>query len=134
MGEAAELRGALIAVYRPYLLGRLRERGLGDVPGLFAALEEGERWLGEALADLIARPFTAQPRGPLEVFQEAMRFPTAALRAAGVAEQPRDAVTANALPGDVYDLAPASSRDLGEDVWRAHLRWGAAKAAALRDR
>jgi hypothetical protein len=50
---------------------------------------------------------------------------------------PRSSATrwpANALPGDVYDLAPASSRDLGEEVWEAHLRWGAAKAAALRDR
>ena len=43
----------------------------------------------------------------------------------------RDEVTVNALPGDRYGLAPASSRELGDEVWEAHLRWGAAKAAAL---
>ena len=39
-----------------------------------------------------------------------------------------------ALPGDVYDLAPASTRDLGDEVWALHLAWGAAKAAAFKRR
>ena len=45
-----------------------------------------------------------------------------------------DAVPNANLAANVYDLAPASSRDLGEEVWAAHLQWGARKAAALRDR
>lgn len=61
-------------------------------------------------------------------FQQAMSFPTAALTAAGTTPPSRDPVAVNALPGDRFDLAPASSRDLGEEVWRAHIAWGMAKA------
>ncbi|MDX1449483.1 MAG: hypothetical protein R3246_10535 [Acidimicrobiia bacterium] len=129
---ADELAEALVFAYRPHVERRLAERGLTiDVS---PAIDAGEQWLAEALADLLDRPFSEQSRGPLEVFQEAMRFPTAALSDAGVEPVDRDEVTANALPGDVYDLAPASSRDLGEEVWRAHLLWGARKARALGDR
>ena len=70
-------------------------------------------------------------RGPLEVFQEAMRFPTEALAADGIPEPARDEAVARVLPGDVYDLAPASTRLLGDDVWAAHMVWGAKKAAAI---
>ena len=45
---------------------------------------------------------------------------------------PRDPGSVAALPGDVYSLAPASSRQLGEEVWTAHLTWGATKARAMR--
>jgi len=96
------------------------------------ALVVGERWLAANLDELAATDFSLQRRGPLEVFQEAMRFPTGALVEAGVAPVPRDDVTRNALPGDLFDLAPASTRDLGEEVWAAHLEWGAAKVRALR--
>ncbi len=123
----------LTAAYRPYLVALLTARGLIDTPGLDSALAAGERWLDRELRAQLARPFRHQTRGPLEIFQEAVKFPTEALTAAGVAAVSRDEVTAHALPGDVYDLAPASTRDLGEEVWRAHLAWGAAKAAALRD-
>ncbi|MEX1043049.1 MAG: hypothetical protein WD532_11755 [Acidimicrobiia bacterium] len=129
-----ELAAALVSAYRPYVTAMLAERGLGPVAGLEPSLVDGEAWLGRELATLLSRPFAEQTRGPLEVFQEAMEFPTRALAAAGVAAVTRDEVTANALPGDLYDLAPASSRDLGEEVWAAHLRWGVEKAAALRHR
>ena len=68
----------------------------------------------------------------MELFQEALRFPTAKLEQAGHRPVPRDELVANALPGDLFDLAPASSNDLGEATWRAHLAWGASKAAAMR--
>jgi hypothetical protein len=58
-----------------------------------------------------------------------MSFPTAYLLEQGCEPVTRDPVAVNALPGDVFDLAPASSAVLGEDVWRAHLQWGAEKAA-----
>jgi hypothetical protein len=125
------LRQVLVDAYRPYLAGVLIERGWDGVAGIGQAIADGEHWLGDALDDLLDRTFADQTRGPLEVFQEAMRFPTEALATADVPRPPRDEVTANALPGDVYDLAPASTRDLGEAVWHAHLQWGAAKAAAL---
>lgn len=96
------------------------------------SIGEGEEWLAGALSELLALPFALQRRSPLELFQEAMRFPTEALDRAGVAAVSRDEVAAVALPGDRFALAPASSQDLGEAAWRAHLQWGAAKAASVR--
>ncbi len=60
-----------------------------------------------------------------------MRFPGDLLAAEGVPPRSRDRVAEGALPGDRYDLAPASSRALGDEAWRAHLAWGLAKAQAL---
>lgn len=124
------LADVLTAAFRPYVSARLES----DVAGLEEAITAGEVWLKSELGWLLALPYAEQPRGPLEVFQEAIRFPTEAMRAAGIEPVVRDEVAVNALPGDIYDLAPASSRDLGEEVWEAHLRWGAAKAEALRRR
>jgi hypothetical protein len=125
---ADALHSAFVAAYRPYVEGLLVERGLPSVPDAVAA---GERWLDEALGELLALPAREQPRSPLEVFQEALRFPTEALLAAGADPVARDEVAESALPGDVLDLAPASSQALGEAAWRAHLEWGAAKAARM---
>ena len=130
----SDLLSALTAAYRPYVLHVFADRGWEVSEEIERSLDEGEAWLASHLDALLSRPFPEQPRGPLEVFQEAMRFPTEALATDGVPVAQRDKVAVNALPGDVYDLAPASSRDLGEDVWAAHLQWGARKAAALRDR
>jgi len=122
--KASRLREALVAAFRPYLEDRLGER----FPACAAAVGEGETWLGEQLDRLLELPFASQPRVPLELFQEATSFPTRALQAASHVPTRRDPVTENALPGDIYGLAPASSFDLGEEVWQAHLAWGAAKA------
>lgn len=121
------LMEALVAAYPAHVRSRLP----AEPAGLDEALAQGSEWLGATLADLLSRPFVDQRRGPLEVFQEAMRYPTRCLAAAGAEPVVRDPVAEEALPGDVYDLAPASTRDLGEEVWLAHLRWGAAKAAAV---
>lgn len=128
---AAALAESLVAAYRLHAAGRLAALGIPVPPGWDGALEAGEGWLAGALEELLAMPFARQPRGPLEVFQEAMRFPTAALDAAGAPPADRDPAAIDALPGDRFDLAPASSRDLGEEVWARHLAWGAAKAGAL---
>jgi hypothetical protein len=123
------LRDALVAAFRPYLSGRLAERGWPVLP--VGVAEAAAEWLAAALDGLLGLPYREQTRGPLEVFQEAMAGPTAALAAAGVGEPRRDTAAAEALPGDTYDLAPASSAALGEEAWLAHLTWGAAKAAAV---
>lgn len=128
---ARNLVTALISVFASYVGGRLEELDLDRPPSFDDALARGEPWLRENLEDLLGLPFRLQRRGPLEVFQEAMRFPTYALAAAGVSVVPRDPGSVAALPGDVYSLAPASSRQLGEEVWMAHLAWGAAKAEAM---
>ncbi len=124
---AREVVERFVAAYRPYLLARLEAAGL---PPVADAVTAGEAWLRSTLEDLLARPFADQERSPLEVFQEATRFASEALEALGLPAPERDPVAAAALPGDRFDLAPASSQPLGEEAWRAHLAWGAAKAAA----
>lgn len=122
----------LVAAYGPHIVGRLDELGIDAPDQMTDAIEEGRSALVDALEDLLERPYREQRRGPLEVFQEAMTHPTQVLVDAGV-EPPlrRDDVIEAALPGDLYDLAPASSRLLGEEVWRLHLAWGVAKAKAM---
>jgi len=129
---ATELVEALTAAYRPHVLRGLDRLGAECDEACRRALDAGEAWLADRLESLLSLPFAEQRRGPLEVFQEAMRFPTEALETVGVTAPTRDPVAAGALPGDRFDLAPASSNQLGDTVWRAHLAWGAAKAAAMR--
>ncbi|MDP8959456.1 MAG: hypothetical protein M3N51_09725 [Actinomycetota bacterium] len=127
---ATELAERLVAAYRPYVHRRLSEQGIEVAPRTQSALLEGEVWLAEELAEVLALPFPQQPRGPLQIFQEAMRFPTRALQQLAV-PPPRDRTAEEALPGDPYHLVPASSSSLGEEAWQAHLAWGAAKAKAV---
>lgn len=86
------------------MAARITELGIYPPPGLDAAIDEGEAWL---LRELVSLSPDQQRRGPLEVCQEAMRFSTEA--AAGLPPVARDPVSALALPGDRYDLDPASS-------------------------
>jgi hypothetical protein len=125
---AEALRAAFVAAYRPYVERLVADRGFAAVP---EAVDAGERWLDETLGEVLSTPFRRQTRSPLEVFQEALRFPTEALIEAGAEPVSRDEVAEAALPGDVFDLAPASSQVLGDEAWHAHLQWGVAKAARL---
>ena len=125
-----DIVSAFVDAYPPYVRDRLVASGWSGVD-VSHATEEGKRWLEQELKNLIQLPFAEQRRGPLELFQEALRFPTQHLLEAGIEPVDRDETVRHALPGDVFDLAPASSRHLGEDAWRAHLAWGAAKAAQL---
>jgi hypothetical protein len=128
---AADLADSLVAAFVPHVEKRLRELRLERPDTMAGALEEGVMWLRTALEELLTLPFDEQRRGPLELFQEAMRFPTKALASAGVGAIARDPGEVAALPGDIYHLAPASSRLLGEEVWMTHLAWGAAKARSV---
>ena len=130
---ARNLAASMLIAYSTHLAGRLAELSIEPVASLDAAVAEGKAWLKDNLEELLVRPFDRQRRGPLEVFQEAMRFPTDALVAMGVPAVPRDPGSRAALPGDVYDLAPASSRQLGDEVWVAHLTWGATKARSFQE-
>lgn len=131
-GKVHPLTRAFVDAYPQYVESAVERRGWSDTGDLAAAVTEGAAWLESELESLLARPFDRQTRSPLEIFQEAMRFPTRALSEAGAPAVARDEVEAVALPGDLYGLAPASSQVLGEDAWRAHLTWGAEKAAWVR--
>lgn len=126
-----ELIDSFVAAYEPHVAQRCRELGF-ELPAV--AVDRGREWLRSELSSLLEQPFPEQRRGPLELFQEAMSFPTQALAERGLEPVVRSPVAEAALPGDLFDLAPASSSELGEDAWRAHLQWGAAKARAMGDR
>lgn len=128
---AALVLETFVAAYPDLLRDRVAALHPEPVPGLDEALAAGGEWLSEHLADLLSQPFREQAGSPLEVFREAVRFPTEALQRSEVPAPERDEAARSGLPGDLYDLAPASSRDLGEAAWRAHLAWGTAKAKAL---
>ena len=119
----------LVAAYGAFVGS---ETGMYGVD-LSGAISAGESWLRAELEAELSAPYHQQRRGPLEIFQAAMTFPTEALADAGAPEPVRDPMAVRALPGDRFDLAPASSRDISEDVWSAHLVWGVTKARALRD-
>jgi len=123
---------AFVSAYVPYLERTLSRLDLPMTDRVTRAMTDGEKWLAIQLVEIDSGSPQALRRGPLEIFQEAMRFPTAALEADGVAPALRDAVEESALPGDIYGLAPASSRDLGESVLAVHIEWGVARAQALR--
>jgi hypothetical protein len=125
---AQDLRDALVAALAPFLEQRLAERGWPPLPD---ATRAGAEWLAGSLDELLALPYLSQQRTPFELFQEALAPANGALAAAQVPPPKRDAAAEAALPGDRYDLAPASSAALGETAWKAHLVWGAAKARAV---
>lgn len=122
---------AFVAAYPTFLTSRLESVAPGiDVDD---GVRQGVQWLESELTQWAARTAAEQHRGPLQILQTAVAFPTAALQAAGVPALERDVSAAQALPGDLYGLAPASSREIGGDAWRAHIEWGIAKAKQIAD-
>ena len=119
---------AFVAAFRPYVERVVEDIGLPLAGGVDDAISIGEQWLETELAQMSKTPAHELRHGPLEIFREAIRFPTAALEAAGVVPATRGDVEQRALPGDVYGIAPATSRDLGADAFDAHVAWGVERA------
>lgn len=128
---AQNLLNEFTAVYRPTMEERLAAGRFQLTNDVDEAISAGEDWLHEELEELLARPYREQTRSPLELFQDAARFPTGVLTATGTSPVERDHAAETALAGDRYGLAPASSHELTPDAWRAHLAWGAEKAQAM---
>lgn len=127
--RATALHHAFVGAFRPYLKAIMGERDYPMPPD--DLLVSAESWLDSELERLLETPYTEQRRSPLELFQEAFAGPTEWISEQGIPAPLRDPAAVAALPGDTYALAPASSAALGEDVFHAHLAWGAAKAEAL---
>ena len=90
--------------------------------------------VGPRLAALLGADVDAQGATPLQVVREAVRYPTAVLRHAGVAPPARDRFAQERFPDDPYDLTPATLEALDPDLAETAVRWGAAKALAHRRR
>ncbi len=121
---SARLRTALVDAFPGYLARRLRELG-GDAPQ--DVIDRCTADLSESLVRLEVSPHNLG-ESPLELVRIATEPVTAALSAAGVEPVERDAEAVELHPDDVFDLYPATSRDLGEDVWRVHMQWGLERA------
>lgn len=99
-------------------------------------LRQSARLAGERATAEIAPPVRSlllldiddQRTGPLELVRRAVVYPTEVLRQAGVPPVARDESAQAMFPDDVYDLTPASFRDVDPSLHVPGLEWGAAKA------
>ena len=83
------------------------------------------------LHDLLHTDVDEQRTNPLSVLRSAVRYPTALLARAGVPRAARDEFAEHAFPDDVYDLAPATWRDVDPSLHEPGIVWGAWKAATV---
>lgn len=67
---------------------------------------------------------------PLTIVREAVAYPTAVLRAAGVPPVVREEFAEVHFPDDDYDLTPMTWSDVDESLHEVGIVWGAAKARA----
>jgi len=105
--------------------------GTVPAPVADAARDAGRRArdeIGPQVRALLALDIDEQRVNPLTLIRRAVRYPTEVLRAAGVEAVPRDEFAERAFPDDVYDLSPASFRDVDESLHEPGIVWGAAKA------
>ena len=84
--------------------------------------------VGPQVRALLDTDIDAQRTTPLSLVRNAVRYPTAVLRAAGVPPVVRDEHQERLFPDDVYDLAPATFADVDPALAEVGVAWGAAKA------
>lgn len=125
---APELAAALGAAFPEYIERKLGNLGVVYDAHLSGVVQFLAAELNKSLHSLLATDPRRQPESPLEVVRSATRLITAELERIGAAHVPRDDHAMEIHPDDPYDLYPASSRDLGEEVWRLHVQWGVEKA------
>jgi hypothetical protein len=89
---------------------------------------------GAAVRALLAADIDAQRTTPLALLRQAVKYPTAVLRQAGVPPVDRDRFRQEAFPDDLYDLSPANWSDIAPSLTEAGINWGAAKAFEHRRR
>ena len=93
------------------------------------AAADAAAFVESRLGALLATDIDAQRSTPLTVLRDAARFPVAVLHEAGARPVPRPDTVRWAFPNDPFEVTPATFADLGDDVHRAGIVWGAAKAS-----
>jgi hypothetical protein len=125
---ADDLAAALVAAFPRYLTDKIDELSVADGELLAEAVAAATTELEASLNELVATPPLDQTQSPLELVRRATAPISALLAELEVPPPARDEQAAEIHPDDVYDLYPATSRDLGEEAWRLHLQWGLEKA------
>jgi len=139
---ADELAAALDRAIGPWVersVARLVTAYRGDVPPAVreAARDAGRRAraeVGVELRSFLALDVDRQATNPLAVLRAAVRYPTAVLRDAGVPAVRRDEFKEQAFPDDIYDLAPATWKDVDPDLQEPGIVWSAWKAKTVLER
>ena len=142
MEPADDLAAALdraIAAWVEQSVVRLVTAYRGAVPPAVrdAARAAGRRAQAEVGAELrsfLALDVDRQRTNPLAILRAAVRYPTAVLRDAGVPAVRRDEFKEHAFPDDIYDLAPATWKDVDPDLQEPGIIWSAWKAKTVLDR
>jgi len=122
---------AFVAAFPSYVRRRLDELGIIAASGIDAVITVAAAELRASLEHHLRNPVAAQTDSPLELVRRATARVTQALITFGVRPQPRDDWEQDRHPEDLFALYPASSRDLGDEVWRLHIEWGTSKAEAV---
>lgn len=125
--RSREVAAAFVEGYEGFVRRKVASLG-GGAAGLDDAIVAGRRQLESDFEEWRHLPATAQRASPLELFRNALRLPTEALLDAGHPTAVRDEGSTRSLPGDVFDLAPMSSKEIGERAWLAHVAWGLTRA------
>lgn len=132
-----EARTAALLGVADGTVGRVAWAGRGS-EGVLRAAREAAEVACAALAHLAATDVDDQRTTPLAALRQACALPASALRAAGVPPPRRTGGPPGSGPAgggvDPYDLAPASWRQIDEELAELALVWGAAKARAHRQR
>lgn len=98
-----------------------------DLAGRAAAADVGPR-----LRALLTADVDEQRGNPLSIVRDAVRYPTAVLRDAGIAAPTRSRFDVEHFPDDPYGLVPMTWRDVDESLHEPGIVWGAHKARAHR--
>jgi hypothetical protein len=102
-----------------------------------AAWDAGRRARAEVGGELrafLALDVDEQRTNPLAILRAAVRYPTAVLRDGGVPPVQRDEFKEWAFPDDVYDLAPATWKEVDPALQEPGIVWSAWKAKTVLDR
>ena len=112
-------------------------QGQADPAVMERARSAGRRAAGEVGAEvraLLAADVDEQRTTPLAVLREAVRYPTAVLREAGVPAVERAAFDERNFPDDDYGFTPMSFAEVDPALQEPGLLWGAMKARIHRAR
>lgn len=93
------------------------------------AASRAQEFVHARLGALLATDIDCQTSTPLSIFRDAVRFPVEVLHALGARPaQQRGDVARWAFPNDPFGITPANLLDIGPEVHRTGMIWGATKA------
>lgn len=125
------LAATLAAAFPNYIEDKLGCLGVEMDSQIYEVIAAATAELETALYVLLESAPSDQRQSPLELVRRATIPITAHLSASSVLAPSRDEQDVAIHPEDKYDLYPATSADLGQQAWQAHIQWGIDKARSI---